>query len=730
MSLFALPVTVEDLEQLQLGTEFVTTQGEASEASWEAAEINTTGTSETVFTYAARLLQNSISTSQVAIAVSALMEGTTVAVGDADTPNTLTSFSTVFLPPQIAYAVAHNLNPTVYAAEALGLALAGDASFNSNFVGLSESQFAEAVATLTGVNADPIQQWVDHWTTFYTSNPAAHLGLSVTQAAYGAAFGDAVGVALLNPTSAHLQTIVSTDPDFTYTPNMISGSVANALIDNAEGLYKSGVALGSLPPHYLLQGEAPFVAIPYVDIISSGIAQDAGANAASGMNQIAGFSYRAPPDNALAVGPDGIVTLENSAILISTPTTLAELSLADFFSSIPQKWTTIADPRAIYDEAHGQYIVVADAFNTDIHQTLFDGTNSILIAVSKDSDPTHGWYYQAVNTSYSILGHLTTADYPMIAVDSSDILISTVQLPAPISEDSAEDYFYASALTVVKDVFEGLGKGGQSSSQYQILDSTEAATAAQPAAYSTGGMFLVSSAFNDADDTILHYSYSKDSFLTLGVTDQIIDLGNIDFTEFHVGDRYPHLVPQPRTTVELDGGDTRITSTALANGHLYAVFEVTPSSSEVAAVHWVDIDVNDPTKPVLTDQGDISLPGEATFNPSIAVDGNGDLLINFTGASGSLMPTDYYTVRSAGSHHFTQPVAYQQSQASYEAHVAENPNIARWGDYSSAVADPSASNAFWISNEYVIGPHNWGTVTAHVVVPLLGISDDPHALLA
>jgi hypothetical protein len=65
----------------------------------------------------------------------------------------------------------------------------------------------------------------------------------VTLAAYGAAFGDAVGVALVNPTvSGSLALVVSEEQ--------------NALIDNAEGLYKAGIALIAEPPHLPLQGEA------------------------------------------------------------------------------------------------------------------------------------------------------------------------------------------------------------------------------------------------------------------------------------------------------------------------------------------------------------------------------------------------------------------------------------------------------------------------------------------
>jgi hypothetical protein len=481
--------------------------------------------------------------------------------------------------------------------------------------------------------------------------------------------------------------------------------------------------------HQLLQGEA-ILGTPYVDAQWSGVAQDFGTNVATGANKDTGFSYRAPPDNALAVGPDGIVTVENSAIMAfnSKGSIILDSSLPDFFSSLPQRWTTFADPRAVYDQVHGHYIVVADAFNIadtskiDEQHVLFDGQNSILVAISKDSDPSHGWYYQVVNTSYMIGGGQTIADYPMIAVDNSNILVSTVQIPAPPSEDvedMIEEYQGGDALTVVKDVFAngGLGTGGHSATQVELVNPAQAADIGiiQPAAYPTGGDFLISRAF---DGTVLYYSYSKDSYSKIGVAEQTIDLGNIDATTDYLESAYPHLVPQRGTTVNLDGGNERIVSTALANGHLYAVFEVTPLASDVATVHWVDIDVHDPTKPVLTDQGNISLPGAATFNPSIAVDGNGDLLINFTASSGSITPTDYYTVRPNGSAYFSNPIAYQASHASYIAHIADDPNIARWGDYSSAVADPSASNAFWISNEYVIDPQHWGTVIAHVVVPL------------
>src|SRR5713101_3121527 len=195
MSLYALPVSIGDLLQLQLGIEFFT---DMNDATVEAAQITSPPSLPTVYSYAVQLLANNISLSQVAMAVDSLMFGVT------DNVTELTKLAMQFLPAQVANAVAHGFNPTVYAAEALGLGLAGgngtSNAFATDFGSLSVPQFASAVASLTGINSGAIQGFVQNWTNFYTANPSATFGLSATLAAYGAAFGDTVGAALLNPT--------------------------------------------------------------------------------------------------------------------------------------------------------------------------------------------------------------------------------------------------------------------------------------------------------------------------------------------------------------------------------------------------------------------------------------------------------------------------------------------------------------------------------------------------
>jgi hypothetical protein len=260
MSLTALPVTTSDLTTLQLGVQFFSN---STQAASEVTSINTPGSGASVFTYAASLITSNISLSQVAMAVGAIAESGTLAVGAAGTANTLTHFTMDFLPAQIAFAASQGLNQTVYAAEALGEALSTSASSSAAFAAdwgsLSPTAFVTAVAGATGIHASAITTWLTNWTSI----------LGNATEAYGATLGDAIGTALLNPTSANLQTVFSTPSSNGFSPNTGSGLVQNALIDVATGQYVTGVALGALPTHTPLQGQA--AAPPTIITLTTGV---------------------------------------------------------------------------------------------------------------------------------------------------------------------------------------------------------------------------------------------------------------------------------------------------------------------------------------------------------------------------------------------------------------------------------------------------------------------------
>lgn len=242
MSLTALPVTQADILNLQQKVSCFQNSGEATT---RANAINA-GT-QTVKSYACDLLFNNTPLAQVAMGVHSVMIATpTVATFENITNN--------FLPGQVAVAIAHGFNYTVYAAEACGLALAGDSIFQTNFAvpatSFNEAQkavFAGIVGNKTGVNTSAIVTYLNNWIQFYTDNPEAARNLSISVAAAGATVGDAMGVALLNSTSANLLHSCT---------GHINGLVSNALINNALGTYTSGTTLAALPAHGLLQGES------------------------------------------------------------------------------------------------------------------------------------------------------------------------------------------------------------------------------------------------------------------------------------------------------------------------------------------------------------------------------------------------------------------------------------------------------------------------------------------
>jgi hypothetical protein len=211
---------------------------------------------------------------------------------------------------------------------------------------------------------------------------------------------------------------------------------------------------------------------------------------------------------------------------------------------------------------------------------------------------------------------------------------------------------------------------------------------------------------------------------------QNIDFGNGSYSASQYG-----------TNFRLDAGDGRITSAAYdsVNQKLYVVFEGQPGSSNATpSVEWAQLDMSafnssgGLTAPTVLHTGNLNslLPttgataGAATFNGSVAVDGNGDVLFNFNVSGSHMYAADYFAFWKGAGTATTAPdphlpiVDYHDSVAAYidPAHDA----VGRWGDYSIATADPAHANGFYISNEFDNGKvshySSWGTSVDHILV--------------
>ena len=129
-----------------------------------------------------------------------------------------------------------------------------------------------------------------------------------------------------------------------------------------------------------------------------------------------------PPHNALAVGPNDIVTAEGSQIeWTDLSGGMANLqSVYQFFGSLgPTATNALFDPRANYDSVNQRYVVTVD--NIGSNGTI----SNIDIAVSRDSNPNDGWYFYSLNTSLTINGQLTAADQPTVSVDGTNMSLAS-----------------------------------------------------------------------------------------------------------------------------------------------------------------------------------------------------------------------------------------------------------------------------------------------------------------
>jgi len=399
--------------------------------------------------------------------------------------------------------------------------------------------------------------------------------------------------------------------------------------------------------------------------------------------------YAIPPDNALAVSTTDVLMAENDVIEITNragSVLLAPESLSTFFSTVDGGYS-LTDPRAIVDPISGKFIVTSDALTVNSAGAVTG--SAVVYAISNTTDPTGGWTFGRVNTTYSINNQSTWADQPTIASNGTDVDITSAQFGVSTGQ------YVANAVTIIP-------LSGGTATAYNLGNAADYRPAAVP-----GGDYFVGYTGNSL--SILYNSNGSNTF-----TSSLVSLGSID-----VG-AGTYTAAQLGSSVLLDAGDNAVASTVYANGYLYAVFEVVPPGATLPAVHWVKVDASSNS---VVAQGDIVGPaGAAAFNPSIAVDQNGDVLVNYTVSSPTMYPAAYASVMPSGTSSFLKPVLYGSSNAPETATFGVTNNVIRWGDYSSAVADPAAANGFVVSNEIVPSARTifnnapWATVTANITL--------------
>ncbi len=422
-----------------------------------------------------------------------------------------------------------------------------------------------------------------------------------------------------------------------------------------------------------------------------------------------------PPENAFAVGPDYIFMAETTHYEITdlSGNPIVNGSLYSLFSGLGSTLdNSLLDARAAYDSSTGQYVVIADNFQPVLSGQTNFGTN-IDIAVSVDSNPADGWYLASIDTSN---GFTTQSDMPYLSVSNGNIYIT-----APEYLDTGGGYSTGEFVVGESAVI----AAGNAAITPDVSNIASASGGIMRNVAGDNGTTYYLSTYSDESQTVLTYQtydptngFSATQTIYLGDAD--VGGGGSDYTAAQMG-----------TTQVLDIGDSRIQSLAYASsgGHdyVYGVSEVMPTAGSAAEIEWFKLDVTDPANPQFVIGNVISGASIGTdvavFNPSIAVNAAGDVLINFSASGPDMYPSDYYTVLGAGDASFSSPTLYEASNSYFNSGSTSLINQ-RWGTYSTAVGDPNNPNGFWLSNEYittgVTAPTGlsawWDTINASIVV--------------
>jgi len=388
-----------------------------------------------------------------------------------------------------------------------------------------------------------------------------------------------------------------------------------------------------------------------------------------------------PPDTQAAVGPNDIIEMVNSRFEISSRAGAAQRggTLRSFFQ-VPTTNEQSTDPRVQYDPASGRFFAVYVSYHN-----ATNGPGTIHVAVSNTSTAGGSWSVYAINVTYF-------TDYPGFGISDDKVVISTNGYPLP-----------------------GPGATGIGE-QTQILEKADlvaGTTVRRTATALTTSSFTIRPATNlSAGSTLWEAERASITQLRIWQVTGSPAAGTatrtLAATLSIASQRAPNPAGTPAGTI--DAGDPRILDASWRDGSLwvaastYCDWGAQDINGPRACLHLMEVDTN-----TLTLRQDITY-GQSGYElmwPAVRTDSAGNLFVVFSRSSETTQPEVRMVGRLA-----TDPLNTLGSSVGIKAGEV-NYDGTRWGDFSSAVVDPTDPSIVWLAGEYTRnnGPSvfRWGT---------------------
>jgi hypothetical protein len=384
-----------------------------------------------------------------------------------------------------------------------------------------------------------------------------------------------------------------------------------------------------------------------------------------------------PPDTCGAIGPTQFVEVVNRVFAVYNKTTGLASTIVNLGAFQPG---TSGDPRVVFDQYSGRWIVISSDFNSRIY-----------LAVSATSDADGAWFktdFIASQGNDAGCG----PDYPTLGVDANGIYIGAFM--AINCNHAAMTIFAIDKAPLVAPV--------QSLGTITAFRDLPIEGAIQPChtigAQGIPGEYLLSTVFPSS----LRVRQITGP-LTSPSASTVAVLSAPAYTD--AAD-----APALGSSTPLDTVGSRLMNAVYRDGSMWAAHTINVLGR--AGVRWYQI-AESPTVNI-AQSGTIADPVLWYYFPSLAVNATGHMVIGFTGSSAAQFASCYVSGRVIADPpgETAPPILFKAGLASQNNFDQFGRN--RWGDYSLTSIDPVDDQTFWTIQEYGHATDIWGTYIAKV----------------
>jgi hypothetical protein len=402
-----------------------------------------------------------------------------------------------------------------------------------------------------------------------------------------------------------------------------------------------------------------------------------------------------PPDPWIAVNSAHVVQAVNWLVRISTRSgePLVTVPTWAFFGLDPTEQD--ADPRIIWDPAHGRWVGVLLSWVGDFPTGLDAGY--ITLAISTSADPTGAWDVYTFPYADE-LGVATLPDFPGLASSIDKIVVA-------VNEYQPGPTFLGSSILVV--TWSSILAGSVAGHRQSIPDPTLWRIRPAQVLSTSPDVHLVAE-----DSTTGDVLYQK----VTGAGSDFSATGWVDLTSTIGVDVFgvPPAPAQPGSpSTILEAVQDGPTDAVWRSGHLW--FVATDSvtfdggATFVDAVRVTELETTAATPTVLQTRY-IATAGYDTYMGGVGLSGEGAAFVVFTESSPGQFTTSKFTTYTA-AYGWSPSVTIEAGDATYAG--------ARWGDYVGVAADPAGTAAVWQANEVAASDGTWRTVVSRLIFDLV-----------